>query len=385
MSKNRNGITLIALVVTIIVLLILAGVSIITLTGDNGIITRTQQAKQSSEEAAAKEKVKLAVQAARIHGNSYSDLTVKDVKDALAYENIAVTGSKFPLTATSGLYQFTIDANGNISKTVPVVITLKTSTGNIDINEENASTYYGREIKNYTTTGEKYRLFYIDFANDFGDGEGTIYLKADYSEDNKMGLTLYDTANKPETLIKKMNPEWAKTTNRGNEVETKWNDNEKAAAWLCQPTRNSSAGLWKDFYDTTNPDVSGKINYIIGSPSVDMFIKSYNAVSAHTTKLDFAYSTTSTAGYRFKPTSDSNLDNGYGKFSSTNSVATDCDNMYCTPSESCCLASPAAGNATAICSVYGYNACLTFTSFSSTYGVCPLVSLQSSFVPELKN
>ena len=38
--KQKNGITLIALVITIIVLLILAGVSIAMLTGNNGILTR---------------------------------------------------------------------------------------------------------------------------------------------------------------------------------------------------------------------------------------------------------------------------------------------------------------------------------------------------------
>ena len=37
--KINKGITLIALVITIIVLLILAGVTIATLTGDNGILT----------------------------------------------------------------------------------------------------------------------------------------------------------------------------------------------------------------------------------------------------------------------------------------------------------------------------------------------------------
>ena len=43
-TKMRNrGITLIALVITIIVLLILAGVTIATLTGDNGILTRAEQ------------------------------------------------------------------------------------------------------------------------------------------------------------------------------------------------------------------------------------------------------------------------------------------------------------------------------------------------------
>lgn len=37
MKSNSKGITLIALVITIIVLLILAGITIATLTGDNGI------------------------------------------------------------------------------------------------------------------------------------------------------------------------------------------------------------------------------------------------------------------------------------------------------------------------------------------------------------
>ena len=50
--KTRNkGVTLIALVVTIIVLLILAGVTIATLTGDNGILTRAQEAKNKTEQA----------------------------------------------------------------------------------------------------------------------------------------------------------------------------------------------------------------------------------------------------------------------------------------------------------------------------------------------
>ena len=47
--KNQKGITLIALVITIVVLLILAGITIATLTGDNGIITRANDAKTNTE------------------------------------------------------------------------------------------------------------------------------------------------------------------------------------------------------------------------------------------------------------------------------------------------------------------------------------------------
>ena len=49
--RKNQGITLIALVITVIVLLILAGVSIATLTGDNGILTRAQEAKNKTEQA----------------------------------------------------------------------------------------------------------------------------------------------------------------------------------------------------------------------------------------------------------------------------------------------------------------------------------------------
>lgn len=45
--KEKKGITLIALVITIIVLLILAGVTIVTLTGDNRIITKSNKCKTS--------------------------------------------------------------------------------------------------------------------------------------------------------------------------------------------------------------------------------------------------------------------------------------------------------------------------------------------------
>ena len=53
--KESKGITLIALVITIIVLLILAGVSIAMLTGENGILTQAQRAKSETENAAKNE------------------------------------------------------------------------------------------------------------------------------------------------------------------------------------------------------------------------------------------------------------------------------------------------------------------------------------------
>ena len=68
-KKNKaSGITLIALVITIIVLLILAGISIQMLTGDNGILTRAGEAKDTTEEKSIDERVKLAYLAALTGG-----------------------------------------------------------------------------------------------------------------------------------------------------------------------------------------------------------------------------------------------------------------------------------------------------------------------------
>ena len=58
--KNKKGITLIALVITIVVLLILAGVSIAMLTGNNGILGQANRAKVEQSHGAVKEAISLA-------------------------------------------------------------------------------------------------------------------------------------------------------------------------------------------------------------------------------------------------------------------------------------------------------------------------------------
>ena len=61
---NNKGITLIALVITIIVLLILAGVSIAMLTGQNGVLTRATDAKEDTAVAEAVERINMELNAA---------------------------------------------------------------------------------------------------------------------------------------------------------------------------------------------------------------------------------------------------------------------------------------------------------------------------------
>ena len=61
MLKGQKGITLVALVITIIVLLILAGVSISLVVGQNGVLTRAQNAVKAQKEAEVKQAIALAI------------------------------------------------------------------------------------------------------------------------------------------------------------------------------------------------------------------------------------------------------------------------------------------------------------------------------------
>ena len=79
---NSSGITLIALVVTIIVLMILAGIVIATLMGDNGLVTRAREAKEKTDIAGEKEILYIAVLAAKSR-EKYGELNKDKLDDEL--------------------------------------------------------------------------------------------------------------------------------------------------------------------------------------------------------------------------------------------------------------------------------------------------------------
>lgn len=104
--KNQNGITLISIVVTIIILLILAGISISTLSGDNGILNQATTAKQETEEASIKETIKLSYITAKMLGGNIS----KNMKEGL--EETYGTGKVNVITPDNENYQIEIDKIG---------------------------------------------------------------------------------------------------------------------------------------------------------------------------------------------------------------------------------------------------------------------------------
>lgn len=79
---RNKGITMVALVVTIIILLILAGISVATLTGENGLIKKAQQAKEESEIATEKEILDQAIIQA-MGQNRQGNLTQDNLQNAL--------------------------------------------------------------------------------------------------------------------------------------------------------------------------------------------------------------------------------------------------------------------------------------------------------------
>lgn len=112
-KDSATGITLIALVITIIVLLILAGVTIATLTGDNGILTQATNAKTTTEEKGALEAVQLEVAGSFDNEGNYKAESAKDNLEK--HLNADVTGENGKLKVEYKGYKFKVDVDGKVS------------------------------------------------------------------------------------------------------------------------------------------------------------------------------------------------------------------------------------------------------------------------------
>ena len=85
--KSNKGITLVALVITIIVLLILAGVSISLVVGDNGVLTQSQKASKATDLASAKSALELTLSS--ITSTFMGDVWSDDVNEKI-YDNVTI-------------------------------------------------------------------------------------------------------------------------------------------------------------------------------------------------------------------------------------------------------------------------------------------------------
>ena len=385
--KGRKGITLIALVITIIVLLILAGVSIAMLTGENGILNQAQEAKSQTEYKSAEEKVKLAIMGARANDGQ---ITVAELKTEVGYQGGSVTGDAFPVEVQMDGHTFTVDANGVISD--KGTGGGNTPSGGISSSEianaADKSEYYGAIVNGYelpsgTNTDVKWKIFYADESN--------IYLIADNyvkrvnlpNSTTEAGVTIEGTNHKPndgsssypraayftnilgdyagsaritDRKLKALNNSYF---NENNFTST--NNNMKSVAYMMD------TNAWNSKFK----DVNNKAEYVIGGPTIELLFKSYNDKY----KTEYEFQATNATGYQIRKTANDSWSDAISSMLKTS------DSLYVISSQSDAygmwVASPSAGSASNVMLVYFSGHVTNYSYIYDCYGFRPLVSLKS--------
>ena len=369
MKKNRQkGITLIALVVTIVVLIILATVSILAVFGDNGIIARAQTAKDTHEKGKADE--------------------TNTLDDYASYIGNYLDGKG----GSSG--------GGTTKPAEGITATVEGKT--VTITKDNVATYLGKVVTNYVptattvavgtntyTVSNNYRLYYVDFDGKYGEKNG-VYLKADCTNKGyQLPITDTTASTADNVKIKALNPSLYKD---GATSPTASNENMKAVTFLTN-TNN-----WNSL--KTGASIADKVNYVVGAPSVEMMMDSYNTkyglkdkainieeLTADTERAKLVYQYTSgDVGYKVGPCHDKGTE--YDYYTSYYSVKTDAtiDSMYYPGnSQYYWLASPSAYSPNFVLSVYFDNGGIVYNdSYNGSDAFCPLVSLKSTVSLQLQ-
>ena len=374
--QANKGITLIALVVTIVVLIILATVSILAVFGDNGIIARAQTAKDTHEKGKADE--------------------TNTLDDYASYIGNYLDGKG----GGSG--------GGSDTPTKPAEgVTVTVGGQTVTITKANVANYLGKVVTNYVPTattvkiGEKtytvsnnYRLYYVDFDGKYGEKNG-VYLKADCTSNNYALEEDTTVSTADNVKIKALNPLLYKD---GATSPTASYENMKGVTFLTNTSN------WNSL--KTGASIADKVNYVVGAPSVEMMMDSYNTkynltestpntgeLTAETqrAKLFYQYPTTVNSnnyGYEVGPSNSSSAKNGYYYYTSNFSVKTDSaiDSMYYPGSNQYYwLASPAANNTSSVLFVYCISGGIVYSNtYDHTRAVCPLVSLKSTVSLQLQ-
>ena len=251
LKYGNKGITLISLVVTIILLLILAAVSITTLTGDNGILQRSNEAKEKTEESEIREKIKLCALSSRINASG-------DISYATLIEELDRTfgQNKYNINPqNANTSEWTVTVN-NISE---LIIGKQPTLANV-ITPEN----YGDSV-NYSANGiNDWKIFY-------NNGENIFLITSDYLINTKVPSELgIKTSGIYKVAWNELIYEGSQSINQ--EIANKYmlrkfinnNYSMKAIASLMDTEK------WKSFVD------NNLANYAIGSPTIEMFCSSWN-------------------------------------------------------------------------------------------------------------
>ncbi len=277
-QKQRiNGITLIALVITIIVLLILSGVTIVTLIGENGILTKASDSKEKTTKAGAYEKVEMAVAGSIVEDGEldYDELKknlnkVEGIDKSTVPEEI--TKESFPFTVTVDRTKVTIQDNGGVERQEGEEF----NADELTIGELSAKNTdkYGWKVKNYnvqynygtnlSSTSNVWRLFYQDTKYTYLITDELVgkYIPKEYYGNPKYNDKYSDGT--------KMSIEGQKLNGRVNSLftgeDTKANANIRATVWFTDTTKDSEWSKYKN----------GDAVFAIASPTAELFEASYN-------------------------------------------------------------------------------------------------------------
>ena len=186
MKRNTKGITLIALVVTIIVLIILAGVSINLVFGNLGIVTKAKEAKRMQEQAELNEQIALGELSNEIDktingtGTPTGMPTIKELRDSgefMTKETTAIDSDKNLIKIPQG---FKVAKDSGINVTEGVVIEDKDVIKDIGNNRGNQYVWIpvGTGIKKSDGTTVDITLGRYTFADGTNDkaSDGTTVL-----------------------------------------------------------------------------------------------------------------------------------------------------------------------------------------------------------------
>ena len=114
--RNFNGITLVALIVTIVILLILAGIAIATLGGENGLFKKVKLGKERYAISEAKEKLELEITNLQIEQNGKGEeLTKEDLPKMNSDEVDVRNTTNFPVEVIYKNYKFEVDSNFKVT------------------------------------------------------------------------------------------------------------------------------------------------------------------------------------------------------------------------------------------------------------------------------
>ena len=265
--KTSNGITLIALVITIIVLLILAGISISMLSGDNSILQKATDAKTFTSRASVVEQARTDILGYQAE-NKGTDLqksqlqTVlekyfKEVPDLENMSDTEILNKELETIAEYGTHTITVKEifNGNFSENNQLQVATP--------DEINAK--IGTVVTGYSAKDIEWQVYYADNNETFliaktaetpkWGWSNSIPFKGDNKDVDYSGST--DVRNS--TYGSNWNKKWLSKCSSSESTL----DNAKAIAYLCDSDN------WTDYK-------TGSANYAVGAPTIELLIASWN-------------------------------------------------------------------------------------------------------------